>query len=39
LETDLKEINNQQVILKDNLHYIFDYIITLEQPLLRELIV
>jgi hypothetical protein len=39
LEQDLKELNNQQVILKEDLRYVFDYIITLETPLLRELVV
>ncbi len=39
LEQDLKEFNNQQAILKEDLRYIFDFIITLENPLLRELVV
>ncbi len=39
LEEDLKELNHQQVILKEDLRYIFDFIITLENPLLRELVV
>ena len=39
LEQDLKEFNNQQIILKEDLRYIFDFIITLENPLLRELVV
>ncbi|MDP2901801.1 MAG: hypothetical protein Q8N96_01635 [Methylovulum sp.] len=37
LEKDLKEFNNKQVIFKEDLRYAFDYIITLENPLLREL--
>ena len=39
LEKDLKEFGNKQVILKEDLCYAFDYIITLENPLLRELVV
>jgi hypothetical protein len=39
LEKDLKEFNNKQVIFKEDLRYAFDYIITLENPLLRELTV
>lgn len=38
LESDLKQLNQQQVIIKQDLRYIFDYIITLENPLLRELV-
>ncbi|CAG1023081.1 hypothetical protein DOJK_02088 [Patescibacteria group bacterium] len=37
VEQDLIQIGNQQGILKNNLHYVFDYIITLENPLLRDL--
>lgn len=38
IEDDLIQIDNKQVILRENLRYLFDYIITLEQPLLRELV-
>ncbi len=37
-EDDLEEIENKQVIQRKNLRYLFDYIITLENPLLRELV-
>lgn len=38
LDTDLKKMEDgQQVIFIDDLRYVFDYIITLENPLLREL--
>lgn len=39
LEQDVKILDDHQVILREDLRYIFDYIITLENPLLRELIV
>jgi len=39
METDLKSVDGQEVIFRENLRYIFDYIITLENPLLRELAV
>jgi hypothetical protein len=38
IEDDLEEIENKQVIQRKNLRYLFDYIITLENPLLRELV-
>ena len=38
VEEDLEYIDNKQVIARDNLRYLFDYIITLENPLLRELV-
>jgi len=39
LEKDLKDFGSQQVIFKEDLRYAFDYIITLEKPLLRELMI
>jgi hypothetical protein len=39
METDLKTVDGQQVIFREDLRYVFDYIITLENPLLRELVV
>lgn len=38
VEEDLEKIGNKDVIVRENLRYLFDYIITLENPLLRELI-
>ena len=38
IEDDLEKIGNKDVIVRENLRYLFDYIITLENPLLRELI-
>jgi len=39
LEKDLKKFDDKQVIFREDLHYAFDYIITLENPILRELVV
>jgi len=39
LEKDIKKFDDKQVIFREDLHYAFDYIITLENPLLRELVV
>jgi hypothetical protein len=39
LEDDLETINELKVIQRKNLRYAFDYIITLESPLMRDLII
>ena len=37
MESDIQKIGDVAAIAKDDLRYVFDYIITLEAPLLREL--
>lgn len=37
LESDIRTVGDEQAILRSDLRYIFDYIITLENPMLREL--
>ncbi len=37
MEEDIQELAGQQVIPRSQLRYVFDYIITLEEPLLRGL--
>jgi len=37
LESDIMETSNGDVIYKEDLRRVFDFIITLEQPLLRHI--
>ena len=37
LDEDVHELNGQKVILMGDLRRVFDYIITLEEPILRDI--